>query len=119
METGRSIRRATESSTGVRNDVQALGQAVSALPDTCFVVDAITGLGTTELRPDEWDIDLMIGGSQKATMIPPGLAFASVSEKAWKTIDVAFDFKDLVPQGMNVFETADDVYEVGTCVAIK
>jgi aspartate aminotransferase-like enzyme len=71
----------------VRNDVQALGQAVSALPECCFVVDAITGLGTTDIRPDEWGIDIMIGGSQKATMIPPGLAFASVSEKAWKAIE--------------------------------
>jgi aspartate aminotransferase-like enzyme len=78
---------ATESSTGVRNDVQSLGQLVSALPDTCFVVDAITGLGTTDILPDQWGIDLMIGGSQKATMIAPGLSFASVSEKAWKTIE--------------------------------
>ncbi len=77
---------ATESSTGVRNDVEALGKAVAALPDCCFVVDAITGLGTTDLRPDEWGIDIMIGGSQKATMIPPGLAFASISEKAARTI---------------------------------
>ena len=78
---------ATESSTGVRNDVEALGEVVSALPECCFVVDAITGLGTTDLRPDEWGIDIMIGGSQKATMIPPGLAFASVSEKAWKAME--------------------------------
>jgi aspartate aminotransferase-like enzyme len=78
---------ATESSTGVRNDVQTLGQIVSGLPECCFVVDAITGLGTTDLRPDDWGIDIMIGGSQKATMIPPGLAFASVSEKAWKVIE--------------------------------
>src|SRR6202158_2706619 len=73
---------ATESSTGVRNDVETLGKAVAALPECCVVVDAITGLGTTDLRPDEWGIDIMIGGSQKATMIPPGLAFASISEKA-------------------------------------
>jgi aspartate aminotransferase-like enzyme len=73
---------ATESSTGVSNDVETLGRAVSALPDCCFVVDAITGTGTTDLRPDEWGIDVMIGGSQKATMIPPGLAFASISDKA-------------------------------------
>ncbi len=73
---------ATESSTGVRNDVETLGKAVAALPDCCFVVDAITGMGTTDLRPDEWGIDIMIGGSQKATMIPPGLAFASISAKA-------------------------------------
>src|SRR5882724_7084635 len=80
---------ATESSTGVRNDVEALGKMVSALPECCLVVDAITGLGTTELHPDEWGIDVLIGGSQKATMIPPGLAFASVSEKGWKAIEKA------------------------------
>ena len=73
---------ATESSTGVRHDVETLGKAVAALPGCCFVVDAITGLGTTDLSPDEWGIDILIGGSQKATMIPPGLAFASISEKA-------------------------------------
>ena len=73
---------ATESSTGVRNDVETLGKAVTALPECCFVVDAITGLGTTDLRPDDWGIDIVIGGSQKATMIPPGLAFASISNKA-------------------------------------
>ena len=78
---------ATESSTGVRNDVESLGKAVSALPDCCFVVDAITGLGTTDLRPDEWGVDIMIGGSQKATMIPPGLAFASISDKAGKAME--------------------------------
>jgi aspartate aminotransferase-like enzyme len=78
---------ATESSTGVRHDVEALGKLVSAYPETCLVVDAITGLGTTDLRPDEWGLDVVIGGSQKATMVPPGLAFVSVSEKAWKVIE--------------------------------
>lgn len=78
---------ATESSTGVRNDVESLGKLVSALPNCCFVVDAITGLGTTDLLPDEWGIDIMIGGSQKATMIPPGLAFASISDKAAKAME--------------------------------
>jgi aspartate aminotransferase-like enzyme len=71
----------------VRNDVETLGKAVSALPECCFVVDAITGLGTTDLRPDEWGIDILIGGSQKATMIPPGLAFASISEKAARAME--------------------------------
>ena len=78
---------ATESSTGVRNDVETLGKLVSELPECCFVVDAITGLGTTDLRPDEWGIDILIGGSQKATMIPPGLAFASISEKASRAME--------------------------------
>jgi aspartate aminotransferase-like enzyme len=91
LETGGPFRavliQATESSTGVRNDVETLGKIVAGLPETCFVVDAITGLGTTDLRPDEWGIDIMIGGSQKATMIPPGLAFASISDKAGRAME--------------------------------
>lgn len=89
---------ATESSTGVAHDIKAIGELVRAHPEACLVVDAITGLGTTDLRPDEWGLDIVIGGSQKATMVPPGLAFASVSEKAWKQISSAklpryyFDF---------------------------
>src|SRR5271169_4308401 len=73
---------ATESSTGVRHDVEALAALVREYPETCLVVDAITGLGTTDLKPDEWGLDVVIGGSQKALMVPPGLAFASVSDKA-------------------------------------
>jgi aspartate aminotransferase-like enzyme len=78
---------ATESSTGVRHDVTTLGALVREYPETCLVVDAITGLGTTDLRPDDSGLDVVIGGSQKALMVPPGLAFASVSEKAWKLIE--------------------------------
>jgi aspartate aminotransferase-like enzyme len=77
---------ATESSTGVSNDVKALGALARNYPETCLVVDAITGLGTTDLQPDDWGLDVVIGGSQKALMLPPGLAFASVSDKAWKQI---------------------------------
>jgi len=78
---------ATETSTGVSHDVKGLGEIVQAYPETCLVVDAITGLGTTELCPDDWGLDVVIGGSQKALMVPPGLAFASVSEKAWKLVE--------------------------------
>ena len=74
---------ATETSTAVMNDVRALGEAVKGYPETALVVDAITGLGTSDLRIEDWGLDIVIGGSQKAVMIPPGLAFASVSEKAW------------------------------------
>jgi aspartate aminotransferase-like enzyme len=77
---------ATETSTAVMNDVQALGEAMKNYPETALVVDAITGLGTSDLRVEEWGLDVVIGGSQKAVMIPPGLAFASVSEKAWGLI---------------------------------
>ena len=72
---------ATESSTGISHDVEAMGR-LTAGTDAILVADAITGLGTSELRIDEWSLDVVIGGSQKALMIPPGLAYCSVSEKA-------------------------------------
>jgi aspartate aminotransferase-like enzyme len=80
---------ATESSTGVRHDVERVAQLVRALPDTLFVVDAITGLGTTRLDVDDWGIDVIIGGSQKALMIPPGLAYGAISERAWQRMETA------------------------------
>src|SRR3954451_20998767 len=74
---------ASETSTGAAHDVEAMGRAV-AKTDAIFVVDAITGMGTMPLDIDGWGLDVVIGGSQKAFMIPPGLAFLSVSPKAWK-----------------------------------
>ena len=74
---------ATESSTGVRHDVEAVAQVVRG-SDALLVVDAITGLGTTRLDVDAWGVDVVIGGSQKAVMVPPGLAYLSVSERAWQ-----------------------------------
>jgi aspartate aminotransferase-like enzyme len=73
---------ASETSTGTQHDVRAMGLAVKKT-DAVFVVDAITGLGTMPLDIDGWGLDIVIGGSQKAFMIPPGLAFLSISEKAW------------------------------------
>ncbi len=79
---------ATESSTGVRHDVRGIAEIVRAQGDeTLLVVDAITGLGTTHLDVDGWGVDVIIGGSQKALMIPPGLAYCAVSERAWKRTD--------------------------------
>jgi len=74
---------ASETSTGAAHDVEAMGRAVSKT-DAIMVVDAITGLGTMPLDIDRWGLDVVIGGSQKAFMIPPGLAFMSISPKAWK-----------------------------------
>jgi aspartate aminotransferase-like enzyme len=74
---------ASETSTGAVHNVEAMGRAV-AKTDAILVVDAITGLGTMPLDIDGWGLDVTIGGSQKAFMIPPGLAFLSVSPKAWK-----------------------------------
>jgi aspartate aminotransferase-like enzyme len=80
---------ATESSTGARHNVEAIAKLVRALPDTLLVVDAITGLGTTRFDVDGWGIDIIIGGSQKALMIPPGLAYGAVSERAWQRMEKA------------------------------
>lgn len=72
-----------ETSTGVVNDIKAMGEIVSG-EEAVLVVDAISGLGAMELQSDDWNVDVVVAGSQKGLMIPPGLAFASVSEKAWK-----------------------------------
>lgn len=89
---------ASETSTGAAHDVRAIASAV-AKTDAILVVDAITGLGTMPLDIDGWGLDVVIGGSQKAFMIPPGLAFLSISPKAWRFADTAtlphfyFNFK--------------------------
>jgi aspartate aminotransferase-like enzyme len=81
---------ATESSTGTRHDVEGIAKIVRAAGDeTLMIVDAITGLGTTHLDVDGWGVDVIIGGSQKALMIPPGLAYCGVSERAWKRMETA------------------------------
>ena len=77
---------ATETSTAVRHDIEAIAKIVSAT-DSILVVDGITGLGTTHFDVDAWGIDVLIGGSQKAVMIPPGLAYLSVSERAWAAME--------------------------------
>lgn len=74
---------ATETSTGVYHDIEAIAGIVRKYDNTILVVDAISALVAHDLRTDEWGIDVMIGGSQKGVMLPPGLAFVSVSEKAW------------------------------------
>jgi aspartate aminotransferase-like enzyme len=79
---------ATETSTAVRHDVEAIAKLIHEVaPESIFVVDGITGLGTTHFDVDGWGIDILIGGSQKAVMIPPGLAYLSVSEKAWAAME--------------------------------
>ncbi|HEV2485318.1 MAG TPA: alanine--glyoxylate aminotransferase family protein [Terracidiphilus sp.] len=77
---------ATETSTAVRHDVEAIAKIVRAT-ESLLVVDGITGLGTTHFDVDGWGIDVLIGGSQKAVMIPPGLAYLSVSERAWTAME--------------------------------
>jgi aspartate aminotransferase-like enzyme len=81
---------ATESSTGARHDIEGIAKALDQhCPDALLVVDAITGFGTTRFDIDGWGIDVIIGGSQKALMIPPGLAYLSISERAWQRMETA------------------------------
>jgi len=74
---------ATETSTGARFPIKEIAGIVKNYPGTLMVVDGITGVGVFELPQDAWGIDILVGGSQKALMLPPGLAFAGVSDKAW------------------------------------
>ncbi len=79
---------ASESSTGAAHDVRAMGAAVKKT-NAIFVVDAITGLGTMPLDVDGWGLDIVISGSQKSFMVPPGISFLSISPKAWTMMDTA------------------------------
>jgi len=76
----------SETSTGVAHDIAAFGKRTAATK-ALLLVDAISGLAAMECRADEWNVDICVTGSQKALMLPPGLAFVSVSDKAWKAIE--------------------------------
>ena len=76
----------SETATGARNDIEAFGKLVAPTP-AVLMVDGISGLGAMECRVDDWHVDVCVTGSQKALMLPPGLAFLSVSDKAWAKID--------------------------------
>ncbi|MBN1823535.1 MAG: alanine--glyoxylate aminotransferase family protein [Endomicrobiales bacterium] len=78
----------TETSTGVVNDISAIGRIVDKTP-AAFVVDAISGLAGQEFLTDDWKVDVCVSGSQKGLMLGPGLAFVSVSAKAWKLAEEA------------------------------
>ncbi|MGE5397547.1 MAG: pyridoxal-phosphate-dependent aminotransferase family protein [Chitinophagales bacterium] len=75
-----------ETSTGVVNDIKSIREAVGDYP-ALFMVDAVSGLGAMDLQTDNWNLDVVISGSQKAFMLPPGLSFMSFSEKAKKVAE--------------------------------
>jgi aspartate aminotransferase-like enzyme len=75
-----------ETSTGVAADIEAIGKIVRET-DAVLVVDAISGLGAIDLKTDAWNCDVVVSGSQKGLMLPPGLAFISLSAKAWKLVE--------------------------------
>jgi aspartate aminotransferase-like enzyme len=76
-----------ESSTGVAHDVRSLAGLVRERPDTLLVVDAISGAGAIPLETGAWGIDVAVVGSQKALALPPGLAFLSLSPRAWERVE--------------------------------
>jgi aspartate aminotransferase-like enzyme len=75
---------ASETSTGVRHDIEGIAKVVRGRPDVLLCVDAITALGVFDVPMDAWGLDVVCLGSQKALMLPPGLAMIAASEKAWK-----------------------------------
>ncbi len=76
----------SETSTATVNDLQAIG-AIVKKTDAILVTDGITSVGVLEVRPDDWAVDVVVSGSQKGFMMPPGLAFITASEKAWKRLE--------------------------------
>jgi aspartate aminotransferase-like enzyme len=74
---------ANETSTGVSHPIKELAEVTKSRPGTILVVDAISALGGYSIPMDKWGIDVVVAGSQKAMMLPPGLAFAALSPKAW------------------------------------
>ncbi|WP_263382519.1 pyridoxal-phosphate-dependent aminotransferase family protein [Granulicella arctica] len=92
LETRVVFMQASETSTGVRHCVPAIAQLLKDQNhEALLVVDAITGLGTSHLDMDAWGVDVLIGGSQKAVMIPPGLSYLAVSDQAWDRMEASYN----------------------------
>ena len=80
---------ASETSTGVMHPIKEIAEITSRREDVVLVVDGITAVGVFELPMDEWGIDVVVTGSQKALMLPPGLSFVALSDKAWKMTETS------------------------------
>lgn len=76
----------SETSTGVLTDLRAIGEVMKDY-DAALITDAVSGLGVHELRPDEWGVDVVVSGSQKTIMLPPGLGFISISKNSWDLVE--------------------------------
>lgn len=79
----------SETSTGVLNDLETINKYVKAHGEALIIVDAVTSIGAINIPIDEWGLDVVASGSQKGYMIPPGLGFVSISQKAWKAYETA------------------------------
>lgn len=96
---------ASETSTCVVHPIREIAGLVRDRENTIMVTDAITGIGVFPIPTDEWGLDVVVAGSQKAMMLPPGLAFVSVSDKAWKmatTGDLPKFYFDLAKERKNL-----------------
>jgi aspartate aminotransferase-like enzyme len=92
LETRAVFMQANETSTGVRHDVEGVAKLLKdSRSEALLIVDAITGLGTQTLDMDAWGVDVLIGGSQKAVMIPPGLSYLAVSQRAWDRMEATYN----------------------------
>ena len=92
LETRAVFMQATETSTGVRHCTPGVAKLLKEQnSEALLIVDAITGLGTTHLEMDAWGIDVLIGGSQKAVMIPPGLSYLAVGPRAWDRMEATYN----------------------------
>ena len=92
LETRAVFMQSNETSPGTKHEVEAVAQLLRDEPsEALLVVDGITGLGTTRLDMDGWGIDCLIGGSQKAVMIPPGLSYLAVSERGWDRMEATYN----------------------------
>ncbi len=89
-----------ETSTGIVHDIESLGAIVKTFEDTLLIVDAVSGLGAVDIQTDNWHVDVVVSGSQKGLMTPPGLAFISLSDLAWDAVEKSklpkyyFDLKE-------------------------
>src|ERR1700678_2920965 len=92
LETRAVFMQATETSTGVRHCVPAIAKLLKDTHSAALlIVDAITGLGTTHLDMDSRGVDVLVGGSQKAVMIPPGLSYLAISDRAWDRMEATYN----------------------------
>ena len=109
-----------ETSTGVTNPLPALAEAIrSEPPDTLILVDGVSAVGAVPMEMDAWDLDVVVTGSQKAWMIPPGLAMAAASDRAWAAAETAkmprfyFDLvkhRDGIPKGQTPWTPAVGIF---------
>lgn len=107
-----------ESSTGVTNDLEAFGKALKG-KDTLLITDSVSGAAGIEIKMDEWGIDIVLTGSQKALMVPAGLSFISLSNKAWKAVENSnipkfyFDLRKMAKfQDINQTPNTPGVYNI-------